>query len=55
MKNLQSRQCCSMEKKRLVEDLRKCDFCATSYEELHRCYRGAATESGQRARACIVE
>jgi len=49
-----SQECCSMEKNRLVEQLRKCDFCADSYEAFHECYRDAARESGQRARACIV-
>lgn len=47
------RQCCSLEKTRLMEELRKCD-CSTSYEEFHECYRDAAKESGQRARSCTV-
>ncbi len=55
MSEQQSRQCCSLEKQRLVEELRVCDFCATSYEEFHRCYRDAARESGQRARSCIID
>lgn len=55
MNNQHSRQCCTMEKKRLLDTLRKCDFCATSYEEFRQCYRDAATESGQHSRACIVE
>lgn len=50
----QSRSCCSMEKKRLVQELRKCDLCAESYDEFHQCYRDAARDSGQRSRSCIV-
>ncbi|MDA8141810.1 MAG: hypothetical protein M0036_24455 [Desulfobacteraceae bacterium] len=46
------RNCCTMEKKRLVEELRKCDFCASSYEEFHQCYRDAAKESGEWSRSC---
>lgn len=49
-----ARQCCSLEKTHLVEALRKCDLCSTSYEAFHQCYRDAAKESGQRARACII-
>ena len=44
-----------MEKNNLVQELRKCDFCSSSYEEFHNCYRDAARESGQRARTCIVD
>jgi len=43
-----------MEKKRLVEDLRKCDMSSTSYAEFHRCSRAAARESGKRSRACML-
>ncbi|MGB5987329.1 MAG: hypothetical protein WBG37_18635 [Desulfobacterales bacterium] len=46
----QTNACCSMEKSRLVEQLRKCDMCTDNYEEFHQCYRDAARESGQRAR-----
>jgi hypothetical protein len=49
-----SRKCCSLEKKRLVKELRKCDFCTADYDEFHQCYREAAQESGQRSRACLV-
>ena len=27
-----SRKCCSLERKRLVEELKKCHFCTSSYE-----------------------
>ena len=46
--------CCSMEKNRLMEELRRCDFCTTGYEELHGCYRDAARESGRRGRTCLA-
>ena len=55
MSEQHSRQCCSLEKQRLVEELSACYFCSTSYEEFHRCYRDAARESGQRARNCIID
>ena len=47
-------RCCSMEKQRLVEEIRKCDFCSESYEDFHRCYRSAARASGERARSCVI-
>lgn len=46
--------CCSMEKPHLMEELRKCDMCTTSYEEFHRCYRKAARDSGERAKSCML-
>lgn len=48
------RSCCSMEKARLVEELRKCDLCADSYETFHQCYRDVARQSGERSRSCLV-
>ena len=47
--------CCSMERQRLVEELRKCDYCTTTFEEHNRCYTQAARRSGERARSCVVE
>ena len=55
MSNQQSHQCCSLEKTRLVEELRRCDYCSTSCEEFHQCYRDAAREGVNRSRACIVD
>jgi hypothetical protein len=52
MTDQKSSQCCSMEKNRLMDELRKCD-CSSSYEEFHQCYRDAARESGDRARSCM--
>ena len=48
-------RCCSMEKKRLVDEIRMCDFCSESYEEFNRCYRSAARASGERSRSCIMD
>lgn len=49
-----SRKCCSMEKKRLMEALEKCDLCSDDYEAFHNCYRAAARDSGERARSCMI-
>jgi hypothetical protein len=46
-------KCCSMEKKKLMAELEKCNFCTEDYEAFHDCYRKAARESGQRSRACL--
>jgi hypothetical protein len=46
--------CCSMEKKKLMQALEKCNFCSDDYEEFHNCYRKAAQESGQRSRVCMI-
>ena len=47
-------RCCSLEKQRLVEEIKKCDFCSESYTDLHHCYRSAAQASGERARSCVT-
>lgn len=47
-------RCCSIEKQRLVKEIRECDFCSETYEDLHQCYRSAARDSGQQARACVM-
>ena len=47
-------RCCSAEKERLMEDLQSCNFCSSSREQLHSCYREAARESGRRAKQCMV-
>jgi hypothetical protein len=49
-----ARECCVMEKENLVAALQKCDWCSTSYEEFSQCYQAAATEIGERSRACLV-
>lgn len=48
------RNCCTMERKRLMKDIQKCDFCSTSWEDHHRCLSSAAKESGQRSKACMM-
>ena len=47
-------RCCSVEKRRLMDELQRCNFCSSSREELHSCYREAARESGSRAKKCMV-
>jgi len=47
-------KCCSMEKKNLVKELEKCNFCTDNYDDFHNCYRQASRESGERSRACII-
>jgi hypothetical protein len=49
-----ARECCSKEKERLIKALEKCEFCADDHEAFHNCYRTAARESGERARACMI-
>ncbi|MFZ0133983.1 MAG: hypothetical protein WAK95_15700 [Desulfobacterales bacterium] len=48
-------RCCSMEKQQLTEEIRQCDFCSDTYDELHDCYRSAARDSGLRARCCLAD
>ncbi len=46
--------CCTTEKKRLMDELRQCDYGTSSPEERHLCYREAARQSGRRAKSCIA-
>ncbi len=48
-----ARQCCAVEKENLVAELRRCDWCSASYEEMSECYQAAAREIGERSRACL--
>jgi hypothetical protein len=50
----EAKKCFYMEKQRLMDDIRKCDFCSTSWESHHRCLSAAAKSSGERSRACIM-
>jgi hypothetical protein len=52
--SIQAKACCSLEKERLVEELRSCDYDTTSPEERHECYRFAAKKSGRRAKQCLI-
>ncbi len=53
-KNQQSRTCCRGEHKRLMQDLRSCDYCSTSYEQYQECYSQAARVSGERSQSCMA-
>lgn len=46
-------KCCLMEKKKLMVELERCNFCTEDYESFYDRYRKAARESGQRSRACL--
>jgi len=46
--------CCFAENRKLVEELRNCDFCSTSYEEHRQCKREAESRSRERARECMI-
>ena len=49
-----ARSCCSTERKRLMHDIQRCDYCSTSWEEHHSCLSQAARESGQRSKSCLM-
>ncbi len=52
--SIEARACCVLEKERLVEELRSCDYDTTSPEERHNCFRWAAKKSGQRSKECLI-
>ena len=52
--SIKSKACCSLEKEHLTDVLFACDYCSSTMEERHICYRKAAKESGKRSRQCIV-
>lgn len=49
-----ARNCCTLENQRLVEAIRACDYCSTSFKRHLACYRRAAKESGQRSHSCMI-
>ena len=48
-----AKECCSMEHKRLLEQLDACDSRYPDKTHHHRCYRIAARKAGRDAKACI--
>ncbi|MEH0021839.1 MAG: hypothetical protein V6Z89_19450 [Desulfobacter sp.] len=52
--NINAKACCAVEKERLVEELRACDYGSTNLEARHLCYRRVAKESGRRAKQCLI-
>jgi len=46
--------CLRDEKKRLVEDVRRCDYCSSSMAEHSDCYEETAKVSGRRSKACFI-
>ena len=47
------RKCISNERQRLKAAVWSCDYCSSSIDEHHRCYRRVAKESGSRSRKCV--
>jgi hypothetical protein len=47
--------CATIEKERLVEEIRQCEFCTDSYEEHHECRRQVSKEAGERLQGCIID
>ncbi len=52
-KSSQAAKCCFTEKKRLMKEIAKCDFCSDNWEDHHQCLSSAAKASGERSRACV--
>ncbi len=46
--------CCAVEKKRMTNALRSCDYSSTSMEERSSCYKAVAKDSGLRSKTCIL-
>lgn len=45
--------CCKDARRTLLEELKKCDYCSTSYEEHQACRHRVARRSGEQARSCM--
>ncbi len=46
--------CCALEKNRMTNALRSCDYCTTSMEERSECYQAVAKDSGLRSKTCVL-
>lgn len=53
-KKRKAAMCCALEKIRMKEALRACDYCTTSMEERSACYKIIARDTGLRTKACIL-
>ncbi len=51
----ETKKCCSLENKRLMKHLSRCDSQFASGTLRHRCYRVAAQRSGERSKKCIID
>ena len=47
--------CAVIEKERLVEEIRKCEYCAENYVDHHECRRQVSAEAGERLRDCVID
>ena len=45
--------CCKGARRTLIEELRKCDFCSTSYDEHEQCWHRVARRSGEQGKSCM--
>lgn len=52
--NKKAAMCCAVEKKRMMNALRSCDYSSTSMKERSSCYKEVAKDSGLRSKACIL-
>jgi hypothetical protein len=46
--------CCALEKKRMTDALKSCDYRTTSLKERSACYKAVAKDSGLRSKTCIL-
>ncbi|MFA5906757.1 MAG: hypothetical protein WC836_22700 [Desulfobacula sp.] len=46
--------CCALEKKRMKEALRSCDYCTNNMEDRSECYKAVAKDIGLRSKTCIL-
>lgn len=46
--------CCATAHARLLEDLRRCDYCSDDFARHTQCRQTAARKSGKRARQCVT-
>ncbi len=52
--SINSKECCFLEKERLMDVLFACDYCTESIEERSNCYKKAAKDSGRRSKECLI-
>jgi hypothetical protein len=48
------RSCLDDERRFLHEDMDRCGYCSSSYEDFNRCWQETAKESGARSRGCFL-
>jgi hypothetical protein len=53
LKEASNVMCCKDARRTLIEELRKCDYCSTSYDEHRQCWHRAARRIGEQAKSCM--